>query len=344
MSFILQAVLVDYDDDLFIIQPEVLVEMEKELLKVGAVFSAMQLRTQTALLNSAMHADLLLIQSLRPLINAEVIEKLDRCRGIIRVGIGYDSVDVSAATRLGIPVSNVLGWCDHEVAEHALGLLLDCARRISLVDRGVRRGEWSRRLGSPVRRVTGKTLGLVGLGRIGSSLAHKATALGMRVLAYDPFLPENEFNRRGAQPAALSDVLAQSDFISLHVPFSAATYKLIGASEISQMKPGAIVINTSRGSILDEAALYQALASGHLSAAGLDVFSEEPLPLDSPLRQLENVVFSPHLGSYSQEAVAEMYLQSARLAAALLQGCWVDTIVNPQVRERAEARWRSLKA
>ncbi len=340
----LRAVLVDYDGDLFDLIPDVRLGMEARLSQVGAEFQAHQLRNQEEVLQAAAQADLVLIQSLRPLLDVVVIENLERCRGIIRVGIGYDSVDVAAATLSGIPVSNVVGWCDHEVAEHALGLMLDCARRLSLLDRSVRSGEWSRSLGRPARRVSGKTLGLVGLGRIGGMLARKAVGLGLQVLAYDPHLQADEIRRRGAQAASLDDLLANSDFVSLHVPLSAATHRLIGAAELAQMRPGAVLINTSRGSVLDEAALCEALAKGHLGAAGLDVFAEEPLPANSPLRRFENVILTPHLGSYSQEAVAEMYLQSAALAARLLSGQWVESIVNPQVRPQAEARWRSLNA
>lgn len=342
MSAVLRAVLVDYDQDLFDLQADVLSAMQVELSRAEASFTANQLRSEEALLHSAADADLVMIQSLRPLLNAAVIGKLNRCRGIIRVGIGYDSVDVAAATRLGIPVSNVVGWCDHEVAEHALALLLACARRLTTLDRSIQRGEWSRILGRPAQRLAGKTLGLVGLGRIGSTLALKAAALELQMLAYDPHLEEQEIQRRGAKPASLEKLLSDSDFVSLHVSLNTATHKLIGASELAQMKPGAVLINTSRGGVLDEDALYQALAEGRLGAAGLDVFAQEPLPASSRLRQLDNVVMSPHLGSYSQEAVTEMYLRSARLAAAILQGCWVDTIVNPQVRQQAEARWRSL--
>jgi phosphoglycerate dehydrogenase-like enzyme len=206
----------------------------------------------------------------------------------------------------------------------------------------MRRGEWSRLLGRPAQRLAGKTLGLLGMGRIGSMAARKASALELQVLAFDPHLTAQEIQLRGAQSVSLRELLARSDFVSLHVPLTANTRQMLGAPELAQMKPGAVLINTSRGGVLDEDALYQALAEGRLGAAGLDVFAQEPLPADSRLRLLDNVVMSPHLGSYSQEAVAEMYLRSANLAAALLQGRWVDTIVNPQVRPQAEARWRYL--
>jgi len=338
----LHAILIDYDEDLFDLSDTALAAMAAQLEPAGALLQVGQWRSEQAVLQAAAQADLVLVQSLRPLLTATVIGQLSRCRGIVRVGIGYDSLDLAAATQTGIPVSNVVGWCDHEVAEHALALLLDCARCLGALDRSVRRGEWARKTGRSARRVSGKTLGLVGLGRIGATLARMATGLGLRVLAYDPHLDPQQAQQRGAQLVDLASLLETSDFISLHLPLTASTQHLIGAAELARIKPGAVLVNTSRGGIVDEDALVRALLEGRLGAAGLDVFAAEPLPAGSPLCTFDNVILSPHLGSYSQESVLELYTQSAQVAASLLAGRWVESIVNPQVRPQAEARWQRL--
>ena len=334
-----QVVLVDYDPDLFDITPATRAGMEARLAEVGAALSIDRCQTEDAVLDMAAGADLVTIQSGSPLLNERVIPKLRRCRGIIRMGIGYDSVDVAAATLAGIPVSNVVNWCSDEVAEHAISLLFSCVRRLTPVRRRLNEDGWGRVAAVPIRRMHGKTLGLVGLGRIGRAVAGRMAGFGLTLLAYDPYLNADTMVRYGVQKTDLDDLLQSADFITVHTPLTDETRHLLGAREFGLMKDGVFVVNTSRGPVIDEAALVEALRSGKVWGAGLDVMEREPLPADSPLRQMENVTLTPHIASYSLEAVETLYRLGADIAANLVSGRWVSTIVNPEVRANAEARW-----
>ena len=295
------------------------------------------------MIDLASDADLILIQSLRPLLTETAIEKLDRCRGIIRSGLGYDTIDIRAATKKGIPVSNVVGWCDHEVAEHALALIIACVRNLTQVNTSIHRGHWDRQAAITNTRLFGKTLGVIGFGRIGRLLSQKAACLGLHVIASDPFLAPEDFDVYGIQSVDLEDLLSESDIISLHIPLNNGTYGLLNRQALSQVKTGAIIINTSRGDVIEEAALVEAVSCGKIGAVGLDVFWDEPLRADHPLLAFESVITSPHIASYSREAVDELYKRSAMIARDLLTNIWVPTVVNPQVRELAESRWGSYR-
>ncbi len=335
----MKAVLVDYDDDLFDISPAALRYMRETLATAGATLHVAQCRTEESTLRLAADADLVMIQSVRPLLNARVIPQLARCRGIIRLGLGYDSVDLVAATAAGIPVSNVVDWCTDEVAEHAIALLFACARHLAPLHETVSDGGWDRTRARGIHRLRGQTLGIVGFGRIGRAVGQRMSAFGVKVLAYDPWLDAEAIARAGAEKAELHDLLRRADLISLHTPLTPETHHLIGHREFALMKEGAIIVNTSRGPVMDEAALAEALWSGRLGGAGLDVMEREPLPADSPLRGMPNVTFTTHVASYSAEAVETLYRFGADIAAEMLAGRWVRTIINPEVKERLAARW-----
>ena len=334
-----QVHLIDYDDDLFDVSPLIIQCIEGILSPIGAHLQINQLRSQAEVIDVAASADLILIQSIRPLLTEPVIRILDRCRGVVRSGLGYDTIDIRAATQKGIPVSNVVGWCDHEVAEHALALALDCVRNLSAVNSSIRQGHWDRRVATTNTRLFGKTLGVVGFGRIGRLLSQKAACLGLHVIACDPFISRETFDMFGIQSVNLENLLSESDIISLHVPLNKETYGLLKHEALAQVKTGAIIINTSRGDVIDEAALVEAVSRGKVGAVGLDVFWDEPLRADHPLLTFDNVITSPHIASYSREAVDELYQLSAMIARDLLTNIWVPTIVNPQVRALAESRW-----
>ena len=252
---------------------------------------------------------------------ADIIEGLEGCRVISRYGVGYDNVDVEAATRKGIWVTFVPDYCFEEVADHALALLLCCIRKIGYKDRMVRQGKWNTHRDQPCHRVEGKTLGILGYGNAAHTLLRKVSGLGFgRVLMCDPYVRASTIKAAGAEPVDLHVLLAESDYISVHVPLTAETRHMIGKAELARVKPGAILINTARGPVLDEAALAEALASGRLAGAGLDVFEKEPLPTESPLRQLDTVVFTDHAGWYSEESVVELKTKAARNVAAVLSG------------------------
>ena len=251
----------------------------------------------------------------------EVIESLPRCRVISRYGVGTDNVDIEAATRRGIWVAFVPDYCFEEVADHALALLLGCIRKIGYKDRMVRAGKWNTHKDQPCYRIEGKTLGILGYGNAAHTLLRKVSGLGFgRVLMCDPYVRSSTIKAAGGQPVDLPTLLSQSDYISVHVPLTEETRHMIGRAELALVKPGALLVNTARGPVLDEAALFDALRDGRLGGAGLDVFETEPLPADSPLRQLENVVLTDHAGWYSEESEVELKTKAARNAASVLAG------------------------
>lgn len=255
------------------------------------------------------------------------IEALRKCRVISRYGIGYDNVDVAAATERGIWVTNVPGYCTEEVAEHALGMLLCCVRRIPFKDRGVRGGGWN--LNQPIRRMSGRVLGIVGFGATGRAFWEKVQGFGFsRILIADPRIEDKLLPGMFGEAASFDEVIERSDFISLHVPLKAETRHLIDAQAIARMKKGVVLINISRGPIVEEEALVEALRSGKVGAAGLDVFEREPLSPASPLLDLENVILTDHSAYYSQESVSILKTRTAMNARDVLEGRTPKTAVN----------------
>jgi D-3-phosphoglycerate dehydrogenase / 2-oxoglutarate reductase len=330
--------LVDYDPVPFEITPAIQQGMARRMAEVGANLRLAQCRTPEAVLEFARAADLVMIQSVRPLLDRAVIDQL-ACRAIIRMGLGYDSVDVVAASERGVLVSNVVDWCNDEVADHAAALILAGLRRLGPMDRAMHRGAWDRQPGMQIVRLRGKTLGILGFGRIGQALALRMAAFGLELIASDPYLDAAAAQRLGVTPVAFDELLARSDVVSVHARLVPETRHLLGAAEFARMKPGALLVNTARGPIVNEAALAAALQAGQLGGAALDVMESEPLPPDSPLVKMENVLLTPHLASFSREASAQLYQMSADIATHLLQNRWVTTIVNPQARPLAETRF-----
>ena len=330
------AVLVDYDEDLFAPQG-----WEGELLAGhGITWIAGQHRTPEAALEAARGGDVVMIQSLRPLLARPVIEQLTRCRCIVRLGIGYDNVDVAAATERGILVCNIPTYCVDDVAEHALALLLESTRHLAQQDRDIRGGRWDRTGARPARRMRGSTLGFVAFGRIARALAERVRGFGMTLLAYDPYVDAGTIAQHGAHKVELDELLRRADFISIHSPLTDATYHLLGRREFDLMREGVFIVNTSRGPIVDEGALVQALRAGKVWGAGLDVMEHEPLPLDSPLRVFDNVTFTPHVGANSEESVADLYRTACQIAIDVAEGVWPAGVVNPEVANRTRYPYR----
>jgi D-3-phosphoglycerate dehydrogenase / 2-oxoglutarate reductase len=262
---------------------------------------------------------------------APVIEKLKRCKIIARYGIGVDNVDLAAASKAKILVTNVPDYCIDEVSDHALALLLALARRIAVADAAVKAGAWEVVAHAGIRRLRGQTLGLLGFGKIAKALASKVQPLGMKVLVYDPYVDPALIAQHGAEGVSLDRLLAEADAVSVHVPLSAETTNLIGRRELALMKSAAFIINTSRGGIVDEQALAAALKEGGLSGAALDVLSIEPAAADHPLRQAPNIILTPHLGFYSRESVIELQTKAAEEVARALKGEPPRSPVNPEV-------------
>ncbi len=243
-------------------------------------------------------------------VTAEVIAAAKKLKVIARAGVGVDNIDIAAATQAGIIVANAPTGNVVAAAEHAIALIFALARNIAEAHRSMRAGEWNRKafMGVEIRN---KTLGLVGLGRVAGHVCRRAVGLDMNVLAYDPYVTADYAGKIGAELTDLDDLLANSDFISLHLPLNDATKHLINAETLAKMKPGARLINTSRGGVISEADLLAALDAGPLAGAALDVFEQEPLPADSPLRQHPNIILTPHIGGSTTEAQHQVALDAA---------------------------------
>jgi D-3-phosphoglycerate dehydrogenase / 2-oxoglutarate reductase len=262
---------------------------------------------------------------------ADVIRTLDRCRIIARYGIGLDTIDMDAANERGIVVTNVPDYCIDEVSDHALSLALALARGVALLDRRVRMGSWTPTDARPLHRIRGRTFGLVGFGRIARALAVKAAALGFRVVATDPYVPDVAVLDAGVEPLSLNELLARADVVSLHVPLTDESHHLIGPEALATMKPAAILVNTSRGPLVDTSALRDALVSGRLGGAALDVLEQEPPAPDDPLLQRDDVVITPHAGFYSEESVRELQRKAVEQVVEALAGRRPTYAVNADV-------------
>jgi D-3-phosphoglycerate dehydrogenase / 2-oxoglutarate reductase len=250
----------------------------------------------------------------------ELLRQLTRCKAIGRFGLGVDNIDLPAAKALGIAVNYVPDYCLREVSDHAMALLLALARKVTLANTLVQSGRWEVPPLVPLRRLEGQVLGLIGFGNIPRTLAPKAKAFGLRVLAHDPYVAKDALRAAGVEGVGFDDLLARSDFISVHAPLLPATRGLMNAAAFAKMKNGACLINTARGPLVDEVALTAALDSGHLGGAALDVVATEPLPKDSPLRGRANVILTPHTAFYSVEALEELQSKCASDVARVLSG------------------------
>jgi len=276
-------------------------------------------------------------------IDRQVIESLKNCV-VIGVGsVGVDMVDVDAATAAGIVVTNVPDVFIEEVADHAMMLLLDVARLTPMMSRMARDGEWyqARPILSRVPRLLGQTLGLFAFGNVARCTARRAQAFGLRVIACDPYVSELEITAAGVEPVGFAELLERSDYLSVHAPHNDETEHAINATALARMKPTAVVINTARGNIIDEVALIEALQTGIIAGAGLDVLEQEPPSDNNPLLTMENVVVTPHVASATTRMRPETRRRVGREVALVLRGKWPMSCVNPTVLPRvALERWQ----
>jgi len=252
-------------------------------------------------------------------VNDAVLAAMPACKIVARVGTGLDSIDLDAAARRGILVTYVADYSVDEVSTHAIALLLACARRIPQYLDLVRAGQWNSTGGGTIRRLRGQTLGLAGFGRIGQATATKALGLGLRVLASDPYRTPEDIEAAGCEPAAWETLLAESDYVSLHVPLTPDSMHLIDAGALRAMKPSAVLINTARGGLVDQTALAAAIQEGEIAGAALDVLAEEPPLPDSPLRD-PRILITPHAGWYSQEAQRDVVVRACEDVQRVLSG------------------------
>jgi D-3-phosphoglycerate dehydrogenase len=261
-------------------------------------------------------------------VTANVIRAATRCKTVARFGIGLDNISVPTATGLGIPVTNVPDYCVSEVSDHALALLLAAARNVAFFHTRTKAGEYQLSAGAPMRRLSGMTLGLIGFGHIARALFPKARALGMTVIANTRRLDDC---RTGCTMVPLDELLVRSDFVSLHAPLTDSTRHMISGPQLARMKPTAWLINTSRGGLIDNAALEAALAAGRIGGAALDVFEPEPPDLSDALYKNERVIVTPHAAFVSAESLHELRLRASRQIADALEGKRPANVVNPEV-------------
>ncbi len=311
----------------------------KVLEAVGARLLLAQTGSEEELLALVPQADAILTCFKK--VSAAVIRAGPKLQVVGRYGIGVDNIAVDEATRLGIPVTNVPAYCLDEVAEHVMALILACARQVVRYNAAVHAGTWSLKTGMPMFRVRGRALGIVGFGKIGRTLAEKAQAFGMRVLAHAPRANPESLRAHGVQPASLEELLHEADFVSIHTPLTPATRGLMNAERLRSMKPTAYLINTARGAVIDPAALLQALREGWIAGAAVDVFDPEPIPADHPLLQLPNFIVTPHAAFYSEESIVDLETLAAQNVAAILSGRRPAAVVNPEVL--GLPRWAHLR-
>jgi len=301
------------------------VAVERAIIEgAGLTLTAAQAKTEDEVIGVARDADAIIAQYAT--VGAKAIGALTRCQVIARYGTGVDIVDVDAATRRGILVTNVPNdWCENEVADHAMALLLSAARKISIYDQACRTGTWRWQAGYPIHRLRDGVLGLLSFGSIAHAIAVRADGFGLVVIAHDPYVTDADIEARGVTPVSFGELLDRSDYLVLQAPLTEETHHLIGEPELRRMKPTAFLVNTARGPIVNDAALYRALKEGWIAGAAVDDIEEEPAKRrnwqpDNPLFTLPNFVVTPHAAYYSEEAIHTVREFAAREVVRVLTG------------------------
>jgi D-3-phosphoglycerate dehydrogenase len=314
--------------------------IDVELLKANCT-------TEAEIVAAAGGADAIIcVATFQPL-SRQVIEQLTRCRFIMSMGIGFDRLDVAAATERGILAANVPDYCQEEMSDHVMALILASTRKIIKLHDLVRTGGWrqepepdiQRGIWPTMSRLRDQTLGIIGLGRIARVLVPKARGFGMRIIAHDPYLDAGQFMSLGVEKVDFDTLLADADFITLHAPLTATTRHLLGPEQFQKMKLSAYLINTARGGLVDQGALYEALSAGRLAGAALDVTDPEPIRPDDPLLTLGNVIVTPHSAHASIPALMAVLMRPAEEMIRVLRGEWPVGLINPEAKERYSKRW-----
>ena len=323
---------------------------EADYRGIGVEFITSPCQTEEEIVDAAGEADFIL--TFKKPITRKVIEQLEQCRMIYNIGTGYETIDLEAATEHGICVSYPDAYCSEEVAEHAMALILACARKLVRLDRAVRVGKWESyekreirfEILPPIFPIQGKTVGIIGLGRIGGKLVPKVKGFDMRVIAFDPYVPASVFKDCGAEAVELDYLIENSDFVSVHAAFTSDARHMLGAEQFKKMKPTAYIINCARGEFIDEEALYDAITQGEIAGAALDVIQEESMPPDHPLLKLENVIITPHTAYYSEEALGRLKKRPFEEIARMANGQWPQWLINTGVKAKFEQRWGKQSA
>ena len=303
--------------------------------RAGAELRLASQPTPEGILGVAREADGLLVTYAK--INADMIREMKKCKIISRFGIGVDNVDIAAATAQGIVVTKVPDYCIDEVSDHAMALLLSLVRKIPFSSARAHAGRWEMPAVVPIHRLRGTVLGLVGFGRIPQLVAPKAKAFGMRVVASDPYVPQAVMEKAGVEKVEFAELLKISDYVSIHSPLLPETHHLFSTAVFAQMKPGAVIVNTSRGPVVDEAALATALDAKQIAGAALDVLEQEP-PVTSPLFGRDNVILTPHTSFYSVESLEELQTKAAEEVVRVLSGQAPRNPVNPEALTSSRAK------
>ena len=303
---------------------------EKKELGMLARLKVARCMSYDELFSEARDADVLMVGDIAHIpLTREVLERLPKIKLISVYGVGVDAIDLKAATELGVIVANAPEYGVEDAADHTIALLLSLLRRVPMLDRELRKIGWhslrddikviKRRFGA-IRRISSLTIGVIGFGRIGRAVARRLRSFGCTILGYDPYVPDEIFRELSVKKVGFWELLSHSDVITIHVTLTKETYHLLNEEAFKSMKDGTFIVNTSRGAVIDEKALINALKSGKISGAALDVFEEEPLPADSPLLKMENVILTPHIGWYSEEAMAEQKREAVLNVKAFLCG------------------------
>lgn len=322
---------------------------EEAYHKLGATFQHIPCNSEEDILAATRDCDVA-ITALQPY-TRRVIENMERCRLISVIGIGYEGVDVPAATERGILVANVPDYCQEEVANHAMALVLACNRKLMPIIEAVRQGAWNslekprirHQIMPPLPRLSGQVLGIIGLGRIGQALVPRAKAFGLGIIGYDPYVSAAAMEEIGVEKVDLETLLRESDYITLHTALTPENRRMLGKAELQKMKPTSYVINTARGGLIDEEALVQAIKDGVLAGAALDVTDPEPPRPDSPLLKLDRVILTAHTAQYSNEAIVDLRRGVEENVFSVLRDQMPPGLVNPQAKEGYRQRWPRLR-
>jgi len=312
----------------------------KQFTDEGIEFADIPCTEPEQVVDCAADADVIWVFGGSYVISADILDRLPRCRAILRSGTGTDNIPVDKATELGIVVANTPETTMHPVSDHMIALLLAMVRHIVIQDRWIREGRWEQEHFGlwPNWHLQGRTLGLVGFGRIARLIVEKVRGFNFRIVAFDPAVDAAVMAEHDVEPVSLDHIFEQSDFVSLHCPLTDQTYHIVDESKLRKMKPNAMLINTSRGKLIDEPALIRALTEGRIAAAALDVFETEPIDPDNPLLKMKNIVLTPHLAGNSSEFPDNFWNDSERTLLALSKDQMPPWYVNPKVKPR----WQPL--
>lgn len=300
---------------------------EEAIAEAGAEFVKCQCRSEDDLIAVVQDADALLVQY--AMITRRVMSQMKKCRAIVRYGVGLDCIDVKAATDHGIMVANIPDYGLEDIADHAMALLLNSVRKINQLDQAVHNGKWDYKMAKPLHRLRGKVLGLAGFGNIARMVAAKAKVFGLELLVYDPYVKPEIADQFQVKMVDWPTLLQSADILSLHVPVTEQTYHLINHEALATMKKTSVLINTARGALVDEKALYNSLTKGEIAGVGMDVSEKEPIDPGNPLLSLPNVILTPHSAWYTEEAQESLQIQAAQEIARVLRGEKPVNLVNP---------------